>query len=85
MTQGEGIRGPITVASGGSITIDVGPNDATVEISQPGGSGTISVPVDPGKQATFPVPNVPPNTLLIISVGKGLRSRVIVVEVVAAE
>lgn len=65
------------------MTIEVGPNDTTVEISVGNSDQTVSVPVPPGKEAVVPVPNVPPGSVLWVSVGKGLRRRTILVEVIA--
>jgi hypothetical protein len=65
--------------------VDVGPNDRSVQISSPSGGGTTSVPVAPNKTAEIPVPDVPPGTVLHITVGKGNRMRIIVVVVVASE
>lgn len=81
MTQnGEGIR---AVAQGGTVSVDVGPNDSTVEVSVAGSGATTSVPVQPDKRATVPIPDVPGGTLLYVSVGKGSRRRTILVEVIA--
>jgi hypothetical protein len=86
MKQGEGIRGPTTVSQGGTVTVEVGPNDTTVDVSAFGSGTTSTYPVDPGKQANIPVPpNTPPGTILHITVGAGLRMRIIEVLVVAAE
>ena len=79
---GVGLRGPITVQPGGTIPIDIGPNDSSVQISPAGSSTGKSYPVPPGKTANLPVPPVPPGTILVISVGNGLTSRIIYVEVV---
>ena len=85
MQNGEGIRGPTAVQQGGVIVVDVGPNDSTVEVSVNGSGHTTSTQVSPGKQASIPVPDVPPGTLLHVSVGKGNRERIILVEVIAPE
>ena len=79
---GEGIRGPQVVLQGGSIVVEVGPNDTTVEVDA-GTKPVTSHPVQPGKTATIPVPPVTPGTILAVTVGKGLRARMILVEVVA--
>lgn len=84
MTQdGEGLRATGVAVQGGSVDVQVGPNDSTVEVSVGGSSNSDSHPVDPGKSVTIPVPPVPQGTLLYISVGKGLRRRLIVLEVIA--
>ncbi len=77
-----GIRGPSVAPVGGTIEIEVGPNTGPVDVNVPGG-GVTRHPVDPGsKKAVIPVPPVPAGTMLAISVGRGLRRRVILVEVV---
>ena len=82
MPQGRpGIRGPNTAPSGGSVDIEVSFNDPTVEVSL-GGAETTSYPVGPDKKATIPVPPVPPGTILYVSIGKGLRRKVLLIEVV---
>lgn len=83
MQDGEGIRVPMVVTSGATITVNVGPNDSTVEINIAGTDKTEVVNVPPNKDASIQVPAVAPGTLLFITVGKGLRARMIVVEVVA--
>ena len=80
---GQGVRTAAPVVQGGSVEVDVGPNDSTVEISVAGADHTSSVKVEPNKRASIPVPPVPGGTLLFISVGKGARAQVIVVEVIA--
>ena len=80
---GDGVRAATPVMQGGTISVDVGPNDATVEISSGSLPGTEIHDVTPGKNASILVPNVPPGTILSVSVGKGARSRVVLVEVVA--
>jgi len=81
--QGEGIRAPTPVVQGGSIDVDVGPNDSSVEVSAGSSGNTTSHDVSPGKQAHIPVPSVPGGTILTITVGRGLRARIILVEVIA--
>jgi len=83
MQNGEGIRTDGIAVQGGSIDVQVGPNDSTVEVSVSGSSESSSHNVGPGKAATVPVPSVPSGTLLYISIGKGLRRRLVVIEVVA--
>jgi hypothetical protein len=68
---------------GGTVTVNVGPNDTSVEVSAAGSSNTTTHDVEPNKDATIPVPNVPPGTIVFITVGKGLRARVLAVEVIA--
>ena len=64
------------------MTIDIGPNQDTVEVSEVGHTATTKHSVTPGRSANIPVPNVPGGTLLYVSVGTGLDMTVIVVEVV---
>lgn len=81
--NGEGLRTTTTAVAGGQITVNVGPNDTSIEISVAGSERVDSVPVPPNKDAVVTVPAVPPGTFVLITVGKGLRTRVIVVEVIA--
>lgn len=82
--QGEGVRSPSTVTAGGTITVDVGPNDDTVEVTNGSTGTTKNNEVAPGKTASIPIPNVPGGTILYISVGKGPRARSIIVEVISS-
>ncbi|HEX5050331.1 MAG TPA: hypothetical protein VFZ65_01035 [Planctomycetota bacterium] len=82
LAQGGGLRGPSTVTQGGTMEIEVGTNDPTVEVST-GGPETSSHSVPPGRKVTIPVPPVPGGTILFVTVGRGLRIRVILVEVIA--
>lgn len=81
--SGEGLRGPHQVAPGGTLSIDIGPNDTTVEVSSSGGGTIYTYAVVPGKQADIPAPPVPEGTILIVTVGRGARRRKHIVEVVA--
>lgn len=83
MRQGEGVRTTGTATPGGSVTVNVGPNDTSVEVSAAGSDNTKTHDVEPNKDATIPVPEVPPGTILFITVGKGLRARVIEIQVIA--
>ena len=82
--QGDGIRSTMVVTQGGTIDVDVGVNDANVDIKDgnPANSRTHDVP--PGKRASIPVPPVPDGTVLTVSVGKGARARTFLVEVVSS-
>lgn len=80
--DGEGLRGPQLAPAGGSITVDVGPSDRSIDVST-GAAQTTTYPVPQGKSVTIPVPPVPPGTVVTITTGKGLGKRVIYVEVVA--
>lgn len=81
--QGEGVRVSSPVAQGGTIHVEVGPNDSTVEVSEGPSGSTSTHDVTPGKTASIPVPSVPPGTVLSVTVGKGPRARIVLVEVVA--
>lgn len=78
--NGEGI---VAVAQGGTITVHIGPNDSTVNISVAGSPNTSTTVVEPNKDATLPIPQVPGGTVLLVTVGRGLRRRSILVEVIA--
>ncbi|MEO6596941.1 MAG: hypothetical protein ABIP94_19520 [Planctomycetota bacterium] len=80
--QGGGIRAPSTVSQGGTIDVEVGTNDASVEVNA-GGPESWSYPVPPGRKVSIPVPTVPGGTVLLIRVGRGLRASVILVEVIS--
>lgn len=80
---GGGIRGPTVVAEGGSITVDLAPNDTTVEVSEAGGGFHQSTEVPPGKSATVPIPGVRAGAVLYVRIGRGPRARLLVVEVVS--
>jgi len=84
LPQGEGVRAPSVVTAGGSVTVDVGPNDDTVSVSNAGTGERSDHDVAPGKSNVIPIPNVPGGTWLYIKVGKGLRARVIAVEVISS-
>jgi hypothetical protein len=78
---GQGLQCDSVVQQGGTLNVEVGPNDSEVEVSA-GDDGSLH-PVTAGKTTPIPVPPVPPGTILSIRVGKGLRARVIYVEVIA--
>src|SRR5688500_13359381 len=81
---GSGVRGPAVTTPGGTLEVEVAPNEDEVTIHPVAGQGSATKhPVEPGRTATIPVPMVPPGTVLIVEVGKGSRSRfypVLVVE-----
>ena len=81
--QGGGVRGPTFAPAGGAVSVDVGPNDSSVEVSVAGSGNSTSHDVEPNKEASVTIPNVPPGTIIYITVGKGLRLRIIQVEVIA--
>ncbi|MGE3171811.1 MAG: hypothetical protein AB7O97_04245 [Planctomycetota bacterium] len=78
------MRGPSIVQTGGTVVVEVGPNDTEVTVSS-GGPDSTTHPVQGGKSVSFPVPPVPPGTVLIVSVGSGVRARSILIEVVEAD
>ena len=80
-----GIRGPQVVVQGGTMTIDVATGDKQVCVSQPGSGRIEQHSVAANGSVTFPVPNVPAGTILMISVGRGLRARVLLVEVLGSD
>jgi hypothetical protein len=65
--------------------ITVGPNDTSVEIGAVGHGKAVSHTVIPGKTNTLPVPPLPPGTVLSVRAGKGLRMRVVYVEIIALD
>jgi hypothetical protein len=80
---GEGLRVTGPAVQGGSVTVNVGPNDETVEISPSGSEDSESFEVPGDKDTPIPVPPVPPGTTIVIRIGKGKRKRRIFVEVIA--
>ncbi len=76
-----GLRGPQVATPGSTIGVEVAGNDQFVEVST-GGTDADNVPVGPGKQALVPIPNLPAGTIVVISVGKGLGRRILIVEIV---
>lgn len=81
--QGEGIRGPSSATPGSSITVNVGPNDSSVSVSDPVSQTTVSYDVEPGKDTTIQIPNVPGGTLIQVWAGKGINRKLITIEVVS--
>lgn len=79
---GSGLRTSGQVAPGGTITVDVGTADQTIEIGV-GAGETKTYPVGPDRTARIPVPNVPSGTVLVLSCGRGRRARIVLVEVIA--
>ena len=76
-----GVSGPGTASQGSSVTVSVSSGDASVTVST-SGAGSTTVPVPPGGVVKLPVPNVPPGTVLVVSVGKGNRKSIHLVEVI---
>lgn len=83
MQQGEGIRTGSGVIQGGTMQVEVGPNETTVSVSSGSSSETTNHSVSPNKTASIPVPPVPPGTILEVTVGSGHRRRIILVEVIS--
>jgi len=80
---GQGLRTSATATAGGSVTVNVSPNDPSIEVTDPATGATTNVPVSPGKDTQVPIPNVPGGSFLTIKVGTGRRARIILVEVIA--
>jgi hypothetical protein len=78
-----GINSPAVVTAGSSIVVNVGPNDTFVEVRDGHTGETTNLKVEPGKDITIPVPNLPGGTIIHIRVGHGSRSRSKFVEVIA--
>lgn len=83
MQNGEGIRVSTTAVAGGSIIVNVGPTDDTVEVGLAGTNQSKSYDVPGNKDVNLPVPSVPEGSTLVVVVGKGLRRRRILVTIVA--
>jgi len=78
---GEELKGPSTAPAGGTIEIQVGPNETTVWVSSGVGDLT-GYTVPPSKKVTIPVPPTPGEPLLV-TVGRGLDKRSIIITIVA--
>lgn len=74
-----GIRG---VASGGVLTVHVGPNDREIEVVNTATGERSTHPVSPGKTTSIPMPSAPPGTALTVQVGRGRNAQLITVEVI---
>lgn len=87
LPQGQGNQGIRTTTagatSGGTVTVNVGPNDPSVQVTNNSNGSTSNAPTNPGKDTPVPIPNAPGGTFITISVGTGLRARIIIVEVIA--
>ncbi|MCA8950759.1 MAG: hypothetical protein KDE27_14750 [Planctomycetes bacterium] len=79
----QAVRGPLVVAPGSCITIEVGTNAPTVTLLDPATGDQTSHPVTPGKEATIPIPNAPGGTILHIRIGNGFAAHIIALEVVS--
>lgn len=78
----QGIRGPASATAGSTIQIEVASNDCSVQVSL-GGSETWHFDIGPDKTAQVTVPPAPPGTILVVSVGHGISTRLLLVEIVA--
>jgi len=79
---GEGVKGPLTAPAGGTVDIEVGPNETSVWVNLgPGGLSEHKVP--PDKKVTIPVPSTP-GEVFAVTVGKGLTKRSILITIVAS-
>ncbi len=80
---GSGLRCSSVVMQGGTIDVEVGASDTTVQVTDGSLGGTSTHSVPPDRKVSIPVPAVPGGTILAVSVGRGLRATVILVEVIA--
>lgn len=78
-----GLRGPATASPGGTITINVGHNVRSIEVSDPTTGTTTDHDVQPGKDTAIAMPNVPGGTVVRIRAGKGVNADILLVETVA--
>ncbi|MCA8950758.1 MAG: hypothetical protein KDE27_14745 [Planctomycetes bacterium] len=62
--------------------MNVGTNGPTVEIVNPSTGTTTTHNVEPGKDTTLPLPNDPGGTILVLKVGTGLKSQVVLIELI---
>lgn len=83
MRQGPSLRGPSVASQGGTMEIESGAFGSSVEVGVAGGSSSTSHTVGPDGKVSIPVPPVPGGTLLAITVGKGARMRILLIEVVS--
>lgn len=70
------------VAAGGSVQVDVGPNDRQVEITNAATGERSVVPVPPGKTVSIPVPHPSTGNLFVLRIGTGRDAQVILVEII---
>ena len=83
MQGGQGIRITGVATPGGSITINVGPSDQTVEVGVLGTPDSTRYQVQANKDTPLPIPPVPAGTVLVIRVGKGPNRHRILITVVS--
>ncbi len=77
------LTGPGAVVQGGMITVQVNTGDAWITVSTGPASSDQTLPVPKSGSVTFPVPQVPPGTVVQVAVGKGLQQHFLLIEVVA--
>ena len=82
MQGGSSIQGPSAAPEGGTFTVEVGAGYSSVAVFAPGLTEPVEYPVAGGTQVTITVPDVPAGTILIVSVGEGLNTKAILVEVI---
>lgn len=80
-----GIRGPQTGTPGGSITVNVGPNDSSIQITDPVTGTTTTIKVQPGKDTTITLPNAPGGTIVHIQIGTGANAHFLLVELISTD
>jgi hypothetical protein len=78
-----GVRGPQTGVPGGSITVNVGPNDSSIRITDPTTGTPTTIKVEPGKDTTIQLPHAPGGTIIRIQVGTGLNAHRFAVELIS--
>ncbi len=78
------VTGPSAVVQGGSITVQVFTGDSTITVSSGPASSDQTLVVPKSGTVTFPVPPVPPGTVIQVAVGSGLQQRFLLIEVVAS-
>lgn len=69
--------------AGGTVQVEVASADIAVTVVAQGSTDVRNYPVPPSKAVAVPIPQVPPGTILILSVGRGLLVHHMLVEVVA--
>jgi hypothetical protein len=80
---GEGMVTSTTATPSSSVSVEVGPNDGSLHVTNSNTGGETRIPTTPGKTTVVPIPNVPPGTIIAITIGRGSNQRIIYVEVVS--
>ena len=79
-----GIRGPQSTPPGGSVTVNVGTNDPTVQIVDVNTGELLGTAnVEPGKDTTITLPNVPGGTIIQLVAGEGVKSQILEIEIIS--